>query len=110
MRTMREIAETVAAQYGVTVEQLKSPERSRPIAWPRQEAMWLMRRVKWADGSTRYSNPQIGQFLGGRDHTTVLHGVRAYEARLNGRPNPSTLKAKLRPQAETNCGKVRVSH
>jgi len=32
--------------------------------------------------SGRYSLPAIGRFLGGRDHTTILHGVRAHRARM----------------------------
>lgn len=80
--TMRAIAELVAERYGLTLDDLKGQRRSRRIAHPRQEAMWLMRQVRFSDGRQRYSFPMIGDFLGGRDHTTIQHGCRAYAARL----------------------------
>lgn len=80
--SMKTITETVAARYRIKVSDLKGPARYRHVARPRQEAMWLMRQVRWADGTPRYSFPMIGAFLGGRDHTTIIHGVRAHEARL----------------------------
>jgi chromosomal replication initiation ATPase DnaA len=79
--TMRSIAAAVAEAYGLTVEELRGQCRERSVAHPRQEAMWRMRQVLDEDGRPRYSLPQIGNFLGHRDHTTVLHGVRAYEKR-----------------------------
>lgn len=77
--TMREIAAQVAAKHGLTVSDLKGPRQLRGIAHPRQEAMWRMRR------ELNKSLPMIGAFLGDRDHTTVLHGVRAH-AKRNGLP------------------------
>jgi chromosomal replication initiator protein len=47
-----------------------SPSRVRRIARPRQIAMYLARQL------TKMSYPQIGRRLGGRDHTTILHGNR----------------------------------
>jgi chromosomal replication initiator protein len=64
----RNILETVANQYQVTVENLKSKDRSHDIALPRQIAMYLMRE------EAGLSLPQIGSTLGGRDHTTVMYG------------------------------------
>jgi len=74
--TMREIAAMVAERYGLTMDDLKSPSQERRISWPRQEAMALIRK------NTRQSYPQIGRFLGGRDHTTVMHGVRRHAKRM----------------------------
>lgn len=79
--TMRSIAAAVAEAYGLKVEDLRGTCRERSVAHPRQEAMWRMRQVLCEDGRPRYSLPQIGAFLGHRDHTTILHGVRAYEKR-----------------------------
>ena len=63
-----EIIETIVAGYfKVSVEDLHSKKRSRNIAFPRQIAMYLCREL------TETSLPQIGNFFGGRDHTTVLH-------------------------------------
>jgi chromosomal replication initiator protein len=81
--TMREICSLVADRYGLTVDDLIGQSRARHIAHPRQEAMYLMYEQRWAvSGNRRYSMPQIGRFLGGRDHTTVLHGYRKHTARL----------------------------
>ena len=49
------------------MDDLHSKKRSRNIAFPRQIAMYLCREL------TESSLPSIGQFFGGRDHTTVLH-------------------------------------
>ncbi len=62
-----EIIQTVADVYGVNQESLLGRERSRKIALPRQIAMFLMRH------EANISLPQIGEALGGRDHTTVMY-------------------------------------
>ena len=66
--TAERIIQAVASQYGIPVERLLSRERSREVALPRQVAMYLMRE------ETGASLPQIGEALGGRDHTTVMYG------------------------------------
>jgi len=60
------IVDVVARTFNLSVERLLSSERSREVALPRQIAMYLMRE-------TNLSLPQIGQALGGRDHTTVMY-------------------------------------
>jgi chromosomal replication initiator protein len=62
------ILDTVALHYGVKVEELVGRDRSRDIIMPRQMAMYLVRE------ETDASLPEIGQLIGGRDHTTVMHG------------------------------------
>ena len=62
------ILSTVAQSFGVTVERLLERDRSRQAAEPRQIAMFLLRE------DARLSLPQIGEFLGGRDHTTIMYG------------------------------------
>jgi chromosomal replication initiator protein len=74
VKELMEIAERTAAAHGVTVQDLKSQSRERRIAWPRQEAM------AWAYETCRFSLTRIGAFYN-RDHTTVLHGIRAAEKR-----------------------------
>jgi chromosomal replication initiator protein len=66
--TIAQIITAVCDHYGVTPEQLHSRSRSRAIAFPRQMAMYLART------ETDASLPQIGEKLGGRDHTTILYG------------------------------------
>jgi chromosomal replication initiator protein len=60
------VVDMVARTYNLSVDRLISPDRSRDVALPRQIAMYLMRE-------TNISLPQIGQALGGRDHTTVMY-------------------------------------
>ncbi|HEX7973139.1 MAG TPA: chromosomal replication initiator protein DnaA [Anaerolineales bacterium] len=63
-----EIVRRVADAFGVTVERMLGRDRSREIALPRQIAMFLLRE------ETHISLPQIGEALGGRDHTTIMYG------------------------------------
>ena len=63
------IIAAVADQFGVDEDRLLSTDRSRRVALPRQVAMFLIRE------GTNASLPQIGEALGGRDHTTVMYGV-----------------------------------
>lgn len=65
----KEIVNHVAEFYKVPTERLIGRDRSRAIAFPRQVAMYLLRRE--AD----ISLPQIGKELGGRDHTTVIYAI-----------------------------------
>lgn len=74
---MRDVAQAVADKHGISLDVLRSEKRDRPIAWARQEAMWECRR------QTTQSLPQIGLFFGGRDHSTVLHGIHRHQARIS---------------------------
>ncbi|MBM3499153.1 MAG: chromosomal replication initiator protein DnaA [Armatimonadetes bacterium] len=65
-----EIAGHVARHFDVSVEQLKSARRSRPISDARQVAIFLAREM------TDHSLHSIGKFFGGRDHSTVIHSYR----------------------------------
>lgn len=64
----------VAYRNGITTEDIMSRKRPRMFSWPRQEAYFVIRE-KYG-----LSFPHIGQIMG-RDHSTVLHGVRQHEAR-----------------------------
>jgi len=63
-----QIINLVAEAFGVSVERLCSKSRSHKVALPRQVAMYLLRE------DAKLSLPQIGELLGGRDHTTVKYG------------------------------------
>lgn len=63
-----QIIEAVCQHYQVRLEDLRSRRRSREIVVPRQITMYLLR------SEAQLSLSAIGQELGGRDHTTVLHG------------------------------------
>lgn len=76
LKTWKEIVRDVARRHRVRFEEILGPSRAQPIAGIRQEAMWELHQ------QDRWSLPQIGRFLGNRDHTTVLHGVRRHAERL----------------------------
>lgn len=82
--SMREIAAEVAQAHGLKVDDLTGPSRRWAVARPRQEAFWRCRQVRRADGQHRYSMPMIAAYFGRRDHTTILHGIRAHAARMCG--------------------------
>jgi chromosomal replication initiator protein len=63
------IVELVAREWKTTSEALLGRDRSQRVAEPRQVAMYLMRK------ETDASLPQIGEVLGGRDHTTVMYAI-----------------------------------
>ena len=65
--TMEVIQEIVASYFKIKIDDLHAKKRTRNIAFPRQIAMYLCREL------TDTSLPQIGNFFGGRDHTTVIH-------------------------------------
>jgi len=68
--TIDNIQKIVAEYYKIRVSELNSKKRSRSIARPRQIAMSLSKEL------TNHSLPEIGEYFGGRDHTTVLHGCK----------------------------------
>jgi chromosomal replication initiator protein len=65
----QEVLESVALYFGIKTTALKGPKRNRPIARPRQIFMYLART------ELGLTHEDIGGVLGGRDHTTVMHGV-----------------------------------
>ena len=65
----KKIMEVVAGFYNVTMEDLIKQSRKREYVTPRQVAMFLIRK------ELETSLPMIGEFFGGRDHTTVIHAV-----------------------------------
>ncbi len=63
------VFDAVMKRFNLTLTQLKSSKRSRPLARPRQIIMYLLR--------TELELPlnEVGTWVGGRDHTTVIHAV-----------------------------------
>ncbi len=68
--SIEEIQKVVAEYFHIQVADLRSKTRTRSVVRPRQYAMFLIREL------TGYSLPEIGDFFGGRDHTTVLHACK----------------------------------
>ncbi len=75
--TPRRIQEIVAQYYNLRIEDILSPQRSRNKSNPRHIAMYLSRQL------TDLSLPQLGECFGGRDHSTVKHGIDKIESMLN---------------------------
>ena len=65
--SVEEIQKVVANYYKIKKEDFLAKKRTRNVAYPRQIAMYICREM------TDYSLPRIGEFFGGRDHTTVIH-------------------------------------
>ncbi|HEX2915444.1 MAG TPA: chromosomal replication initiator protein DnaA [Chloroflexia bacterium] len=75
--TKERIVETVANFYNIEMKELTGRSRSADIVLPRQVAMYILRE------QTDHSLVEIGQALGGRDHTTVMHGLEKIEQALD---------------------------
>jgi chromosomal replication initiation ATPase DnaA len=67
---MSDILQITAAHFEVTPREIRSGRRSVRLVRPRQVVMYLCKTM------TPRSYPEIAMFLGGRDHTTVMHGVK----------------------------------
>ena len=71
--TVEEIQRKVSEHYNIRLSDMIGPKRVRTYARPRQVAMYLSKNM------TSRSLPEIGRRFGGRDHTTVMHGVKRIE-------------------------------
>ncbi|MDV4144531.1 MULTISPECIES: chromosomal replication initiator protein DnaA [Shimia] len=71
--TVEEIQRQVSEHYNIRLSDMIGPKRVRTLARPRQVAMYLSKQL------TSRSLPEIGRRFGGRDHTTVMHGVKRIE-------------------------------
>ncbi len=67
--TPNDILKVVAAHYGIKVSDLKSKSNSRPIAYPRQVAMYICKDL------TDLSYPEIGKLFNNKHHSTVMYSV-----------------------------------
>jgi chromosomal replication initiator protein len=67
--TAVEILKVVAAHYGIKVSDLKSKSNARPIAYPRQVAMFICKEL------TDLSYPEIGKIFNNKHHSTVMYSV-----------------------------------
>ena len=68
-----QIQNVVSNYFNIPLSDMLSQRRSRPLARPRQIAMFLAKKM------TTRSLPEIGRRFGNRDHTTVIHAVRKVE-------------------------------
>lgn len=75
------IIEVISEHFNITTNEIYSVNKSRNIAYPRQIAMYLCRRL------TDYSLSDIGKIMGNRDHTTILHGIDKVEKNIKMDPS-----------------------
>jgi chromosomal replication initiation ATPase DnaA len=78
--SLRRVIGATARRHGLTPADLSGPSRCRQVSLARGMAMYVARRL------TPASLQAIGAAFGGRDHTTVLHGIRVTEARRSRDP------------------------
>ena len=71
--SIEEIQRKVSEHFNIRLADMIGPKRVRTIARPRQVAMYLAKTM------TTRSLPEIGRRFGGRDHTTIMHGIRKVE-------------------------------
>ena len=83
--TIDYITETVADHFGITVKDLMSTKRNSNIAFPRHICMYLCRQL------TSSPLAEIGNKLGNRHHSTILHGIEIIEKKLNDPDNNEEL-------------------
>lgn len=79
--SVKKIAHVVAEFYNLTLEDLIKQSRRKEFVKPRQIAMFIIRK------ELDTSFPAIGEFFGGRDHTTVIHGVEKTERLITSDPS-----------------------
>jgi hypothetical protein len=70
---IKNVLQLVSERYSTPISDIVSRRRDAVICHPRQVAMWLAREV------LKRSLPEIGRAIGGRDHTTVISGIRKIE-------------------------------
>jgi chromosomal replication initiator protein len=75
--TMQDVLRVTAQRFDLEPDDLTSKGRRQELVTPRQIAMYLIRDL------TSHSFPEIGEFFGGRDHSTVLYAVRKIQERLD---------------------------
>jgi chromosomal replication initiator protein len=89
------IQESVAREWGVTPEGLRSKTRTKTLTTPRQIAMYLMREL------LGLQLVEIGAAFGGRDHSTVIHSLERVAEMLAGEPATAQRVMRLRAMLET---------
>lgn len=89
------IIEVVSEHFGITVDQIMSKTRTSNVAKPRQIAMYLCKNM------TDHPLNSIGQLLGKRDHTTIMHGIKKVTDEMSSDPEfkktVETIRKKINP-------------
>lgn len=86
------IQRIVAEHFQISVDDMKSKKRSANLAFPRQVAMYLCRKL------TNESFPKIGIEFGGKDHSTVMHSVEKIEKEMLSNKELANIIEKLKKE------------
>jgi len=73
MRTMSDVVAKAADFFSVTKQEILGSNRSREFMIPRQIAMWFCKK------KLKQSYQQIGNFFGGRDHSSIINSIKRVE-------------------------------
>ncbi len=87
--SIEQIQKAVATQFKLNVEQLVSKNNARLVAFPRQVAMYLCKKL------TKHSYPEIGRAFGGKHHTTVIHSFEKIQSQSADDPGLQKLLLEL---------------
>lgn len=88
--TIEQIQRVVAEYFNLKVADLRAKRRTQSVAKPRQIAMYMIRTM------TSHSLPEIGEYFGGRDHTTVLYACNKLEEEVLKNPETVRIVEKLK--------------
>ncbi|MBN1304268.1 MAG: chromosomal replication initiator protein DnaA [Anaerolineales bacterium] len=95
-----QVVDIVARSFNLSIDKLLGRGRSRDVALPRQIAMYLMRE------EANISLPQIGEALGGRDHTTVMYAIDKISDQLERDDRLRRQIVQIRQQLYGQCAVV----
>jgi len=87
--TIELIQKKVADYFDIKPADMKTKKRTRQVSYPRHVAMYLTREM------TGHTLPEIGEYFGGRDHSTVIHACDKIETDSKKSPNVKNLIQKL---------------
>jgi chromosomal replication initiator protein len=91
------VIQAVAACFSFSPDELRSAKRSRKIVEARQIAMYLTKEI------TEYTNTEIGQIFGGREHSTVMHACQRVEEQLRSNPQLEASIEKIKTDIAKNA-------
>ncbi|MDR2417801.1 MAG: chromosomal replication initiator protein DnaA [Treponema sp.] len=91
------VIQAVAACFSFSPDDLRGAKRSRKIVEARQIAMYLTKEI------TEYTNTEIGQIFGGREHSTVMHACQRVEEQLRSNPQLEASIEKIKMDIAKNA-------
>lgn len=90
------VIQAVSACFSFSPDDLRGAKRSRKIVEARQIAMYLTKEI------TEYTNTEIGQIFGGREHSTVMHACQRIEEQLRSNPQLEASIEKIKTDIAMN--------